>query len=62
MTDYEQKLFKLEKLNAEVDTYESVDGYLVIQWFINDYVFNEYIYTKQGKFIEKHTIHVYPPI
>ena len=60
MTNYEQKLFELENANAEIDTFEGADDCLVIQEFINAYVFNEFIYTAQGEFIEKHIIQAYP--
>lgn len=60
MTDYEKKLIELKNTNAEIDTYMGVDDSLVIQYFINDYVFTEFVYTENGDFVEEYTINCYP--
>lgn len=60
MTDYEQKLFELKNANAEVDTFESADNYLVIQLFINSYFYIEFIYSQDGIFLKQHEINAYP--
>lgn len=60
MTDYEKKLFELKNLNADIDTFESADNSLVIQYFINSYICTEFIYSLEGKFLEQHEINAYP--
>ena len=57
MTDFERKLNEVKNDTAieDFDSYESTDDEQVITIYESYLTFSEYVYTKEGKYIE--TIH-----
>lgn len=55
MTDFEKKLEEVKKNNnpEDFETYESINDEKIIVVYESCWTFTEYVYTKEGKYIEK---------